>query len=213
MSHSTFLPSTFNGLPALDAAAGTPHTPGHTHDHRHAHAEDDAPARWPWVAIAGCVLMFAAMAFDQVSQARMARASQALHSTWLPTVEQLADVQLTLRDLSGEATQRSAWTPGQLRGRISDDLVQLAHRLAPTNPAMDAQTPELMRALQQRWHDYTALADASNGAHTDATNQTATQAATPEHAERLRAVAAALTRLSEQCLAQSQAQAERAAGH
>lgn len=207
MSHSTFLPSTFNGLSALDAAAGTPHT----HDHRHDHAEDDAPARWPWVAIAGCVLMFAAMAFDQISQARMARASQALHSTWLPTVEQLADVQLTLRDLSGEAARRSAWTPGQLRGRISDDLDQLAQRLASTNPAMDAQTPELMRTLRQRWHDYTALADASNGAQTDGRTDTPTP--TPEHAVRLRAVAAALTRLSEQCLAQSQAQAGQAAGH
>lgn len=197
MSHSTFLPSTFNGLSALDATSGTPHT--------HDQAEDDAPARWPWVAIAGCVLMFAAMAFDQVSQARMERASQALHSTWLPAVEQLADVQLTLRDLSGEAARRSAWTPGQLRGRISDDLGQLSHRLAPTNPAMDTQTPELMRTLRQRWHDYTALADASNDGQA--------QAVAPEHAERLRAVVEALTRLNAQCLVQSQAQAERAAGH
>lgn len=184
MSHSTFLPSTFTGLPSLESAASPPEARG------------EAAARWPWVAIAGCVLMFALMALNHAGQARMARASQALHTTWLPAVDQLAELQLAVRDLSGEAAQRSAWTPGQLRGRISDDLAQLSHKLTPAHLAPDAHTPELVRALQQRWAAYTAMSEVDG----------------PERAAHLLEVAEALALLNGHCLAQSQAQADVAAG-
>lgn len=184
MSHSTFLPSTFNGTSTLEAPS------------RPASARQASAPRWPWIAIAGCVLMFAVLALNHLGQGRIDRASEALHSTWMPAVDKLADIQAQVKDLSGEATRRSAWTPGQLRGRISDDIGRFASWMALPHAGMDASTPELLRVLQQRWDDYLAMPDVD----------------TPARAARLRDAAAALERLSAHCLAQGLAQADIAAG-
>jgi len=184
MSHSTFLPSTFNGTSTLEAPS------------RPTSARQEAAPRWPWIAIAGCVLMFAVLALNHIGQGRVDGASEALHSTWMPAVDKLADIQLQVKDLNGEAARRSAWTPGQLRGRISDDIGRFAQWMALPHAGMDASTPELLRALQQRWGDYLAMPDVD----------------TPARAARLHDAATALERLSAHCLAQSQIQADIAAG-
>lgn len=184
MSHSTFLPSTFNGTAPLEAPS------------RPASARPEAAPRWPWIAMAGCVLMFALLALNHLGQRHMDGAAEALHSTWMPAVDKLADLQSQLKDLSGEATQRSAWTPGQLRGRISDGLARFDTWMTPSRPGMDASTPELLRVLQQRWADYLAMPDVD----------------TPARAARLHDALTALERLSAHCLAQGLAQADIAAG-
>jgi len=184
MSHSTFLPSTFNGTSTLEVPS------------RPASARTEAAPRWPWIAIAGCVLMFAVLALNHLGQAHMDSASEALHSTWMPAVDKLADIQTQVKDLSGVATQRSAWTPGQLRGRISDDIGRFALWMAQPHAGMDASAPELLRVLQQRWDGYLAMPDVD----------------TPARAARLHDATAALERLSVHCLAQSLAQADIAAG-
>lgn len=190
MSHSTFLPSTFNGTSTFDAPPAT------RRQSAAATAGASASARWPWIAIAGCLLMFFALAANHFSHGRVDEASEALHSTWLPAVDKLTDLQSEMKDLAGRAERRSAWTPGQLRGRISDRLGQFAAWTAEPLPGMDASTPELVRVLQQRWADYLAMPDVD----------------TPARAARLHDATTALERLSAHCLARSQAQADIAAG-
>jgi len=162
MSHSTFLPSTFNGTSTLEAPI------------RPASSRPEGAPRWPWID----------------------SASEALHSTWMPAVDKLANIQAQVKDLNGEAARRTAWTPGQLRGRISDDIGRFAQWMALPHAGMDASTPELLRVLQQRWSDYLAMPDVD----------------TPARAARLHDAATALERLSAHCLAQSQIQADIAAG-
>lgn len=184
MSHSTFLPSTFNGASTLDAPRAS------------VAVRPTATSRWPWIAIVGCALMFAVLGLNQWGNQRVDRASEALHSTWMPAVDKLAGLQSELKDLSGQSARRSAWTPGQLRGRISDELARFDTWMAQARPGMDASTPELLRVLQQRWADYLAMPDVD----------------TPARAARLHDAASALERLSAHCMAQSQAQADIAAG-
>lgn len=184
MSHSTFLPSTFNGTSTLEAPS------------RPASVRPETAPRWPWIAIAGCVLMFALLALNHLGQRRIDGASEALQSTWMPALDKLGDLQAQVQDLAGNAPRRSAWTPGQLRGRISDDIGRFASWMALPHAGMDASTPELLRVLQQRWGDYLAMPDVD----------------TPARAARLHDAAAALERLSAHGLAQSQALADIAAG-
>lgn len=185
MSHSTFLPSTFNGASTFDVPRMATSSP-----------KVSAP-RWPWIAVLGCALMFAALALSQWGNHRVDTASEALHGTWMPAVEQLSAVQGELKDLAGQDKRRSTWTPGQLRGRISDGLNRFEAWMAQPRPGLDASTPELLRVLQQRWADYLAMPDVD----------------TPARAARLHDAATALERLSAHCMAQSQAQADIAAGH
>lgn len=157
-------------------------------------------ANWAWIAIVGCLLVFAAMALSGHSEARMARASVALQLTWLPTVERVTDLQVELSDLANGAVPPEAWTPGQVRGRISDGIERLATWTEAHQQNLDADTPALLGRLRQRWAEYLALA------HSD----------TPQHrlqgAERLHEALAAMEQLSAHCLAQSRAQADIAAG-
>jgi hypothetical protein len=185
MSHSTFLPSTFNGLPELAAPARA--TPAHL---------DEAAPRWPWIAIAGCVLMFATLLWTQHSQGRMAQASQALESTWLPAVDRLTDLQTSFKELSGDLRPSSTWTPGQRRGRITDELGRLSAWTASHRADLDASTPALLDAVQQRWAEHVGMPDVD----------------TPARAARLRDADNALARLISHCVAQSRAQADIAAG-
>lgn len=158
------------------------------------------PANWAWIAIVGCLLVFAAMALSGHSEARMARASVALQLTWLPTVERVTDLQVELSDLANGAVPPEAWTPGQVRGRISDGIERLATWTEAHQQNLDADTPALLGRLRLRWAEYLALANSN----------------APEHrvqtAERLHDALAALEQLSAHCLAQSRAQADIAAG-
>ena len=157
-------------------------------------------ANWAWIAIVGCLLVFAAMALSGHSEARMARASVALQLTWLPTVERVTDLQVELSDLAHGAVPPEAWTPNQVRGRISDGIERLTTWTEAHQQNLDADTPALLDHLRQRWTAYLALANSD----------------APEHrvqgAERLHDALMAMEQLSAHCLAQSRAQADIAAG-
>ncbi len=186
MSHSTFLQSTFNAASTFDAdPSQAPATSANT------------DARWPWIAIAACALMFVVVTLNQFSHNRVERASQALQTTWLPAVDKLSDLQVELRDLADAATRSGTWTPGQLRGRITDHIQAMSTWLALHQQDIDDVTPEKLQTLKQRWADYLATPDEPTGTRM----------------ARLQEALTALEQLTTHCLAQSRAQADIAAGH
>ncbi|MCH8179027.1 MAG: hypothetical protein IIA02_04480 [Proteobacteria bacterium] len=160
-------------------------------------AVDEPAPRWPWVAIGGCVLMLALLGLARFSEVRMARASAALHDTWLPTAAHAAELHIEVSDLARDAASPQAWTRGQARGRISDGIARLTRWAEAHRQDLDATTFTRLAELRQRWADHLAQPDA----------------APPHPADPLHEVLDALRQLNAHCMAQGRRLADIAAGH
>lgn len=166
---------------------------------RAALTSDEPASRWPWVAIVGCLLMLAVLGLTRFSEVRMARASAALHDTWLPTAAHAAELHIEVSDLARDVASPQAWTRGQARGRISDGIARLTAWAEAHRQDLDAATFVRLDELRQRWAEHQAQPETASPRPLD-----------PAHP--LHEVLEALSRLNAHCMAQGRRLADIAAG-